>query len=399
MLAPVDISLAEDRIASYILKTPLVYSPTISKMTGYDVYLKLETLQKAGSFKIRGAANAILSRKDSIGPGGVVAASAGNHAQGVAIAARDTGLRATIVMPSGSSVAKQEATRSYGAEIVLAGKTLQDSVRYARMLEDKGLFFVHPYDNHDVIAGAGTIGIEIQRDLNEIDAVIVPVGGGGLIAGIATAIRGNGEDTRIIGVQAAACDAAYRAFTFESRELVTPKRSIADGIAVPIIGKHTFPIIRAYVDEMHTVSEEEMTLAILLLIERKRVIAEGAGSAALALLLSGRIAFPPGSRIVLVISGGNIDLSLLERVIHQAQIQRGRAITIHVVIDDIPGSLARLLGIIADAEGNILDIAHKRDEKGLHPSEIKVEIEIETRGVDHQQRIRSVLSDAGYSPG
>ncbi|MCP1662438.1 MAG: threonine ammonia-lyase [Methanocalculus sp. MSAO_Arc1] len=397
MLTPEDIAAARKRIEPYIHRTPLVYSPTFSTMTGCEVYLKLETLQKAGSFKVRGAVHSILQNREAISKGGVVAASAGNHAQGVAIAAGSAGTRATIVMPAGSSVAKQEATRGYGAEIVLAGRNLEESIRYAGELEKRGLFFIHPYDDPNVIAGAGTIGCEILSDLPGVDYVIVPVGGGGLIAGIATAIKGVQEKTRIIGVQSDASDAAYQAFTFGSREAVSPGRTIADGIAVPVPGRESFTLMKKYVDWMYTVTEEEMIQAILLLLERKHLVVEGAGSAALAFLLSGKAVFPPASRIVLVLSGGNIDLGLLSRVMHQAQLRRDRAMWISVVISDSPGSLARMLGIIADTGGNIMDLIHKRDEKGLHPTEIRVEIEIETRGADHQQRIRSMLAGAGYA--
>ncbi|MDO9538532.1 MAG: threonine ammonia-lyase [Methanocalculus sp.] len=396
MLSPEDIAAAEDRIRPFTHRTPLVFSPTFSAMTGCSVYLKLETLQKAGSFKIRGATNAILLQRSLIGPDGVVAASAGNHAQGVALAARSAGVRATIVMPVGSSVAKQEATRGYGAEVVLAGRNLQESVRYARMLEDQGLFFIHPYDDEGVIAGAGTIGSEILEEITTPDVVIVPVGGGGLIAGIATAMNGERRNTRIIGVQSGACDAAYRAFTSGVHETVIPKRSIADGIAVPVAGELPLRLIRRYVDEMYTVTEEEMIDAILLLLERKRLVVEGAGATPLALLLSGRISLPQGSVVVLVISGGNIDLPLLQRVIRQAQIRRDRVMTISVVLDDKPGSLADLLQVIAGAGGNILDIAQKREEKDLHPTEVQVEVEVETRGGLHQQRIRGDILSAGY---
>ncbi|MBR1369719.1 hypothetical protein RJ53_09630 [Methanocalculus chunghsingensis] len=396
MLSPDDISAAYDRISPYIFKTPLVYSPTFSGMTGADVYLKLETLQKTGSFKLRGATNAILNNRSLIGPNGVVAASAGNHAQGVALAAGIAGVRATIVMPVGSSVAKQEATRGYGAEVILAGKTLDETVRYARGLEEKGLFFIHPYDNEEVIAGAGTIGYEILMDLKEPDYIIVPVGGGGLMAGIATAVKGRGTKTRIIGVQASACDAAYRAFQDGKRHLVMPDKTIADGIAVPCVGEIPFEILRTYGDDICLVSEEEMIDAILLLIERKRIIAEAAGAAPLAALVSGRRTFPLGSTVVLVISGGNIDLSLLQRVITQGQIRKDHLLLLSIVIDDRPGSLADLLTVIADAGGNILDLSQRRDRKDLHPTEIRVEIEIEVRGADHQQRIRSHLLSAGY---
>jgi len=399
MLTPQEIVDAANLIRPHIHRTPLVYSPTFSAMTGCEVYLKLETLQKAGSFKVRGAVHSILRNRTRIGSAGVVAASAGNHAQGVALAAGIAGVRATIVMPVGSSVAKQEATRGYGAEIVLAGRTIQDAIIYASCLAARGAFLIHPYDDRDVITGAGTIGSEILKDMEDVEYLIVPVGGGGLIAGIAAAIKGAGSHARIIGVQAAACDAAYRAFTFKERKLVQPGRTIADGIAVPIVGKQPFRIIRSCVDAIGIVSEEEMIQAILLLLERKRLVVEGAGSAPLAYLLSGREVFPKRSRIVLVISGGNIDLPLLQRVIHQALIALDRSMTISVVVDDRPGSLAKLLGTIADAGGNILDLSQRRDKKDLHPTEIRVEIEIEVRGADHQQRIRSHLLSAGYQLG
>ncbi len=397
MVSLTDIERAADVIRNDVIRTPLVPSPTFSAMTGGTVYLKLENLQKAGSFKVRGAMNKINAVRDQIGDAGIIAASAGNHAQGVAVAAHLAGVKATIVMPEDASLTKQEATRGYGAEVILKGRTLADSIEYAKGLVKEGMVFIHPYDDPDIIAGQGTIALEIIADLPDPDLIIVPVGGGGLISGIATAARELCPHTRIIGVEAAACPSATRARESGQPVTVKPDFSIADGILVSRVGDTPFEIMERLIDEIITVNDDEISRAMLLLLERKKQLAEGAGVAGLAALLAERIKVPPGSKVVVVISGGNVDLPLLERIVRREMLCTGRIMLFSVLIADRPGSLASLLGIVAQAQGNILHIRHSRAESDLPVNTIRVELEVETRNTKHQQQIADLVQDAGYS--
>ena len=395
MITLTGIREARERIAPHIIRTPLVYSPTFSSMCGYEVYLKLEMMQKAGSFKVRGAMNRILSLKGQIGGKGVVAASAGNHAQGVAVAANLAGVPATVVMPVRASVSKQAAARAYGATVILSGTNLEESIRYAEDLARDGMTYISGFDDPEVIAGQGTLGLEILEDLPLADLIIVPVGGGGLIAGIAAAVKGVSPRVRILGVQAAACPSAVEALKAGRPVLVEGGYTLADGIHVRRVGDLAFPLIRDLVEEIVTVEEEEIARAILLLLERKRVIAEGAGAAPLAALLSGRVREREGSRVVLVLSGGNVDTPLLDRVIHQGLIRNGRVLQAEVVLEDVPGALARLLSVIAEAGGNILQIHHVRggDTRVL---DVRVALEVETRDEGHRNEVAGAVEKAGY---
>ncbi|MEI7432896.1 MAG: threonine ammonia-lyase [Methanomicrobiales archaeon] len=394
-----DIVHAKEVIAPHIIRTPLIYSPTFSEMTGLGIYLKLETLQKAGSFKVRGATYRILNHTNEIGKAGVIAASAGNHAQGVAVAARMAGVQATIVMPVHASLSKQAATKSYGADIILKGDDLQESIEIASALAVNGATFIHPYNDPDIIAGQGTIGIEIQEDLQSIDTIIVPVGGGGLISGIAIAVKAKNPAVRIIGVQAAACPSAFEALRKDEVVTVVPGQSVADGILVPQVGALALPVLESLVDEIILLSEEEIIDAMLFLLERKKILAEGAGAAPVAALLNNHISIPKGSNVVLVISGGNVDTSLLAKILNRGLVRKGRIMHISVRLRDIPGSLAGLLSLIAQCEGNILNIGHCKDDPGLPPGMVIVDIDIETRGPDHVKDIELKIRDAGFLPG
>jgi threonine dehydratase len=397
MVSLAEIRAAQQRIAGHIIRTPLVYSPFISARTGARVYLKLETLQKAGSFKVRGATNKILVNIAAVRGHGVVAASAGNHAQGVAVAAHTAGVKATIVMPSWASIAKQEATRSYGAEIIIHGSSLEESIGRAAELAQEGRLFIHPYNDDEVIAGQGTTGLEIHDDLPGADMIIVPVGGGGLIAGIATAVKTIKPGIRIIGVQAAACPSASGACATGSPVQVTAQPTIADGIRVAACGARTCPVLKELVDEVVLVTEDEIADAMLLLLERKHIVAEGAGAAPLAALLNGSIAIQPGSNVVLVISGGNVDSAQLFRIVRQAMARQGRILRFSVLLDDRPGTLAGLLSIIAGQGGNILHIDHTQGEGDVPVMMARVEIELETRGREHAGAILSAIGNAGYT--
>jgi threonine dehydratase len=396
MISLAEIKEAEIRISQHIIHTPLVYSPTISQITGAKVYLKLETLQKSGSFKVRGATNKILSHIDTIREQGVIAASAGNHAQGVAVAAHSAGIPATIVMPEWSSISKQEATRGYGAQVIIHGQTLEESIMRAQEIATQGRLFIHPYDDEEVIAGQGTIGLEILADLPETDMIIIPVGGGGLIAGIASAAKAKKPEIRIIGVQTEECPSVGEAIRHGSPYRIPVRETIADGIRVAETGKYTLPVIQHYVDHLALASEDEIADAMLLLLERKHVVAEGAGAVPLATLLNGSIDVQSGSTVVLVISGGNIESAQLFRVIRQSLARKGRTMHFSVILDDRPGSLARLLAVIAKEQGNILHIHHMQGEGGLPVQMARVSIELETRGWEHIDAFKKTLADNGY---
>jgi threonine dehydratase len=396
MVSLADIRAAERRISRSIIRTPLVFSPTFSEITGAQIYLKLETLQKAGSFKVRGASNTILSHLTEIGDMGVVAASAGNHAQGVAVAAHSADIPVTIVMPEWSSLSKQEAARDYGAQVIIHGQSLEESIEKAQEIARTGRLLIHPYDNEEVIAGQGTIALEIFADLPDAEMIVVPVGGGGLIAGIATAAKEHNPNIKIIGVQAEACPSAREAIRHGSPFLVPAGKTIADGIRVAETGAATFPAIERYVDQLVLVSEEEIADAILLLLERKHIVAEGAGAVPLAAIMNGSVEIGPGSKVVLVISGGNIESNQLFRVIRQSLIRQYRIMRFSVILDDQPGALARLLSVIAKERGNILHIHHTQGDSDIPVQMARVAIELETRGREHGESMRKVLQENAY---
>lgn len=396
MVSLADIRAAEMRISRCIIHTPLVHSPTISEITGANVYLKLETLQKAGSFKVRGATNKIITHIGDIRNQGVVTASAGNHAQGVAVAAQSAGIPATIVMPEWSSLSKQEATRGYGAQVIIRGKTLEESIETAREIAYTGPLFIHPFDDDEVIAGQGTIALEIFSDLHTVDMIVVPVGGGGLIAGIATAAKEIKPGIRIIGVQAEACPSAKEALCKGCPSQIPAGRTIADGIRVAETGKNTLPALRDYVDHIALATEEEIADAMLLLLERKHVVAEGAGAIPLAAILNGSVDIEPDSNVILVISGGNIESAQLFRVIRQSLSRQGRTMHFSVILDDQPGSLVRLLSVIAEERGNILQIHHTQGDSDIPLQKARVTLELETRGWEHIGSIKKAMEEHAY---
>jgi threonine dehydratase len=399
MISLTDVQLASRLISDKMPRTPLIYSSTFSKMADAEVYLKLENLQIGGSFKIRGATYKVQSHLDEIKDKGVIAASVGNHAQGVALAAQAAGIPATIVMPVWASLTKQEATRGYGADVILWGNTLVESIEVARqMAVETGRLFIHPYDDEEVMAGQGTIGLEILEDLSDVDTIIVPVGGGGLIGGIARAVKALRPQTRIIGVQAAVCPSACEALK-AGRPMtldVEEKSSLADAIMVTQIGDACLPLLRDLVDEIILVAEDQIAAAVLLLLERKRVLAEGAGAVTLAALFSGSIQMSRGSKVVLLISGGNVDSLLLDKIISRGLWNEGRLMCFSVCIEDVPGSLNRLLGLIAQSQANVVHIRHIRRERSLPISYARVDLELETRGPDHIKEIAGALEASGY---
>jgi threonine dehydratase len=378
---------AYSRISGHISITPLMYSDSLSRVTGAHVYLKCENFQKTGSFKVRGAFNKLSRVK-----GKVIAASMGNHAQGVAAAAAALGLKATIVMPEGASPAKEIAVRSYGAEVILKGQTLTDSIEYAQAR--RGFTFIHPYDDEEIIAGQGTIGLELAEELADADYVLVPVGGGGLISGISTYIKDAWPKTRVIGVQAEAATSALESFKKKRVVRREPAATLADGIAVGRAGKLTLRHMLKHVDEVRTVPEPSIARAVLLLMERRKIVVEGAGAVGLALLLENASRFRRKS-VVLVISGGNIDFTLLDRIIERGLAESGRTGTVEVVIDDVPGSLHKLTGIISDARGNILGVVHDRPSRGLPVQKTSVRVTLEVRGAEHLKEIIADIKKEG----
>ena len=390
-----EIEWAQQRIQKVILRTPTLYSDTISKLTGKEIFLKLENLQKTGSFKIRGAYYLLSQLSQSQRRKGVVAASAGNHAQGVAYASSLLGIPATLVMPEGASIAKQLATKSYGGEVILFGQNTDEALKYARKLVEHGRFFIHPFDDEQVMAGQGTIGLEILEDVPGVEAIIVPVGGGGLLSGIATIVKKRRPKVKIIGVQSAHAPSAFYSLKRKRIVEVYVKPTLADGIALQQVGKMTFPIIRKYVDDILAVQEDEIASAILMLMERKRVVAEGAGATPLAALLSQKERIRP-KKVVLVISGGNIDVHLLDRIIEKGLSQTGRIVRFEVLLRDIPGSLAKLTGLIAHHHANILHIIHERAAKEIPIGFSKVILILETRDPQHIREIKSGLKKEGY---
>jgi len=383
-------------IKGKVIRTPLVSSPSLSKMFGGEIYLKLENLQKTGSFKIRGATHSILRHHDKIASGGVVAASAGNHAQGVALAAKQAHVPSPIVMPEWASISKQEATRGYGGKVVIAGQSLGESLKKAEEIAGEDKTFIHPFDDPDIIAGQGTVALEILEDLKEVDSILVPIGGGGLISGVALAAKTIRPQVNIIGVQSAACPSAYESYRKGKITRVESEQSIADGISVKQVGELNFHIIRNFVDDVVLVEEDHIAAAILLLLERKKILAEGAGAVSLGALLNGSVSVPPGSRVVLLISGGNVDSSLLGRMLGQGLLKNGRIMRFRVRLDDTPGTLAKLLALISDLKANVLHVYHDRNIRGLPIYDIRVDLELETRGPGHVDEIAGRLNAAGY---
>ena len=393
-----DVLQAANLLKDRVIRTPLVYSPTFSRIAQAEVYLKLESLQMGGSFKVRGATYKLQSNLKKIQPG-VIAASVGNHAQGVALAASAAGVPATIIMPVWASISKQEATRAYGAEVRLMGKSLVESIEIGRrMAQETNRIFIHPFDDEEVIAGQGTVGLEILEDLPDTDLIIVPVGGGGLIAGIALAAKAIRPEARVVGVQAASCPSARKALELgRPAEVQAEERgSIADAIMVTQVGEAPFPLLQNLVDDIVLVDEEQIASAVLKLLERKRILAEGAAAAPLAALLGGSLDIPKGSRVVLVVSGGNVDSLLLERIIAAGLFREGRLMHFSVCLVDSPGSLARLLGLLADQEANVVHIRHARNEGGVAINYTRVDLELETRGFEHIKEIERAMDGAGY---
>ncbi len=393
-----DVQEAHKIVTKIAHRTPIMYSRTFSEMADAQVYLKAENLQRTGSFKIRGAANRIASIPTSDRRRGVVTASAGNHAQGVALASQRLGVKCLVVMPKGASPAKMEATKGYGAEILLIGDTFDDAQAEAhRLALEKKMTFIPAFDDAKIIAGQGTIGLEICHDLPELQAVAVPIGGGGLISGVALVIKELKPSVKVYGVQAEACPSAVVATQKGRRIRIHPKPTIADGIAVGRTGELPFGLIKRYVDDIVTVSEEEVAHAIVLLLERAKLLVEGAGAVGLAAIVNRRLSCK-GRKVVALLSGGNVDPLLLSRVLDFGLAHAGRFLSLRVIVRDTPGQLAKLLDTLAEAQANIIEVVHHRRGIHLPIGLVQVELTIETRNPDHARRVTDALEEKGYVP-
>ena len=392
-----DVESARQRVRDAVYLTPCGLSTTLSELTGQQVHLKLENLQMTGAFKERGALNRLSLLTPQQASHGVIAASAGNHAQGVAYHATRRGIHATIVMPEPTPLVKVTATRRFGAEVILHGANYDAAYAEARRRCDaEGSTFIHPFDDAEVIAGQGTIGLELLEQVDGLEAVVVPIGGGGLIGGIACAVKSLRPDIRIIGVQTARLPSMQAALDAGEPVTIDAATTIGDGIAVRRAGAITLPLVQAYVDEIVTVDEDEIAAAILVLLEREKTLAEGAGAAALAALLQRRTSLPSNMRTAVLVCGGNIDVTLLSRIIERGLVQDGRLIRLRIHLLDRAGALQDLTKIIAEHGVNIVDTLYNRAYYGVNLGDTTIDITMETRGRGQADELLAVLSENGY---
>lgn len=391
-----EFELASERLRPILHHTELDLSSTFSSMTGGKIFLKCENRQKTGSFKIRGASNKIAWLAENGGAPGVVASSAGNHAQGVAYAAHKFHIPATIVMPKAAPIVKVQATEGYGAKVVLAGDCYDDAYSEAcRICEEEGAVFLHPYNDVQVMAGQGTLGLEILSDLSGVDMILVPAGGGGLLAGVATAVKKINPRVQVCGVQAEGASAIAQSFAAKTLIKTETASTIADGIAVKAPGDLTVELINRYADDVVTVSDSQIAEAILLLMERCKQIVEPAGATPVAAVLNGKVNVE-GKKVVCLMSGGNIDVSFIQSIIQQGLVARHRRMKFTVTLLDRPGSLVSLLNIIATAGANVLTIEHDKLKAGLNPNETTVHIACEVGGQSHGNALTQAIISHGY---
>ena len=396
MITLANVQAALERIRPSIYLSPCTMSVTFSQLTGNSIYLKLDNLQRTGAFKERGALNKLLTMSAQEREQGVIAASAGNHAQGLAYHAGRRGIKAQICMPLTTPLIKVSATKSYGAEVILHGANYDDACEEAiRRGEQQHLTFIHPFDDDAVIAGQGTLGLEMLQQHPAIEAVVVPIGGGGLIGGIACAIKETNPKVQIIGVQTARLPSMKAAVAAGKPVTLPAAATVADGIAVRRAGDRTLPLVQKYVDDIVTVDEEEIANAVLLLLEREKTMAEGAGAAAIAALINRKIHMA-GKRIAVLVCGGNMDVTLLSRIIERGLVKDGRLVRFRVRIPDHPGGLHKLTGEIASVRANIQEVIHNRAFSRVDLGETAVDITLETRGAEHIEKLVEVFRDRGY---
>ncbi len=392
-----DIQDARRILSGVIIPTPTLAEYRLSGDIGANVFLKAECLQKSGSFKIRGAYNRIARLSEDDKKRGVIAASAGNHAQGVALAATLNGIRSTIVLPTAAPLTKITATKNFGADVVLHGDTFDEAVAHSRELEaEHGYTYVHAFDDERVIAGQGTIGLEIIEALPELTTVVVPIGGGGIISGIATAVKTLKPDVRVVGVQAENFASIKQSLAAGEVVPATPGQTIADGIAVKSPGKITFPIIQSLVDTVVEVTEEEIARAIFSCVQNNRLVVEGAGAAGLAALVAGKVEVSTGDTVCAVLCGGNIDANLLARVLEQVLVRQGRYIMLRLLVLDRPGMLATLLKTVAESGANVIEVFHRRAMWLAPLGRVGIQMLLEVRDEQHARDVHKHLEDAGY---
>jgi threonine dehydratase len=390
-----DVEVAAEQLRGVAITTPMEDSRWLSALVGGPVLLKCENLQRTGSFKIRGAYVRMANLSPDERARGVVAASAGNHAQGVALAAQMLGISATVFMPNGAPIPKVNATRAYGAEVVFHGAILDEALtRAIRYAEETGAVLIHPFDHVDIVAGQGTCGLEILAQAPQAATVLVPTGGGGLIAGMALAIKATRPDVRVVGVQAEGAASYPGSLAAGAPVALSSMSTMADGIAVACPGEVPFAAIEQYVDDIVTVSEDSISRALVLLLERAKLVVEPAGAVAVAAILDQPEAF--GTPAVAVLSGGNVDPLLLTKLIRYGLVSAGRYLNIAVRIPDRPGGLARLLTELGDAGANVLEVVHERTSGTLHLDEVEVHVQAETRGPEHAEAVLARLREHGY---
>jgi len=391
-----DVQAALGRIRDRIYLSPCARSETLSRLTGTSAYLKLENLQMTGAYKERGALNKLLLLPDAERERGLIAASAGNHAQAVAYHAGRLGVKATIVMPEATPIMKVANTRAHGARIVLHGANYDEAYAEARRLEQvERLTFIHPFDDPDIIAGQGTVALEVIGQEPDADAVVVPIGGGGLASGIAVAVKALRPRAKVIGVETEVLPSMLQAVEAGKPVTLDPANTVADGIAVKRAGDLTFEHVKRYVDEIVTVSEEEIASAILYLLEREKTVAEGAGAVGVAALMQRKIRGLEGKRVVTIVSGGNIDVNLVARVIERGLVKDGRLVRISVALQDKPGQLAKVSAIIAHHRANVIEVHHTR-AFAYRFGDTTLQLTLETRGPEHVEEILRALRERGY---
>jgi threonine dehydratase len=392
-----DIVQANEKMKGIVHRTPLDYSKTFSSLSDNEVFLKLENLQKTGSFKVRGSYNKMISLKKEKVEKGVVAASAGNHAQGVAYSSSMLGIPCKIVMPQGAPLSKVEATRSYGAEVILEGSVFDEALEYAYELHRRsGAAFVHAFDDQAIIAGQGTVGIEIMEQLPDADAIICPVGGGGLIAGIAAAVKEKNPSIQVYGVEAMACPSMAQ--SLKVGEIITFDASptMADGIAVNTPGKLTYELVQKYVDDIFTVDEMQIAQSMLMVLERNKLLVEGSGAVSLAAILSDKLPVR-NKKVAAVISGGNVDVSFISRIIERGMVESGRFVQYSMILKDRPGNLESVLEVVTELRGNIMDISLNHMGSRIFPGYAQLNLSVETRNSAHIEVISRALKAKGFA--
>lgn len=391
------IEKAYKRIEEVVCRTPFSYAPNLSKMSGFEVYLKKENLQHTGAFKLRGAFNKLSCLMEEGYKGGVVAASAGNHAQGVAFSAQYFGINATIVMPESTPLTKVQGVKEFGAAVMLYGTNYDEAYAYAvKFAEENDYTFVHPFADDEVMAGQGTIALEMLEEVEDLDAIVVPVGGGGLISGIACASKTLQGKIKLIGVSAEGAPAMKNSYDAKQPLDSLSVRTIADGIAVRDASPVTLKYILDYVDAFESVSEDEIASAILFLLERQKVLVEGAGAVGVAALMHGKIDLPKGSKVGIVLSGGNIDVTMLSLIIEKGLMKSARKMKLVVTLVDKPGALQVFTKILSDINANIVQIGYDRTSTNLDFGDAHVSVALETKGVEHQELIRQALKKNGF---